>query len=47
MIGSMLGALHIPTVVVQEGGYHAPQLGKNVQTLLTGFSDAMSRKKHK
>ncbi|MBI2798197.1 hypothetical protein HYX70_02730 [Candidatus Saccharibacteria bacterium] len=32
-----VGALGIPTVVVQEGGYHLPSLGTSVETWLSGL----------
>jgi acetoin utilization deacetylase AcuC-like enzyme len=38
-IGELLGSLHLPTVVVQEGGYCAAQLGTNVANFLLGLRD--------
>lgn len=38
-IGAAVRALNLPTLVVQEGGYYTPDLGKNVASLLTGFAD--------
>lgn len=35
--GNILGALGIPTVVVQEGGYHLPTLGQLVGAALDGI----------
>ena len=35
--GERLGALGLPTVLVQEGGYHLPTLGALVLSVLTGF----------
>ena len=32
-----LGALRLPTVIVQEGGYAVDDLGENVVSVLTGF----------
>lgn len=36
--GARLGALALPTVHVQEGGYHLPSLGALVRRCLTGFA---------
>jgi acetoin utilization deacetylase AcuC-like enzyme len=36
--GLLLGALGLPTVAVQEGGYHLPTLGDLVVATLTGLS---------
>ena len=36
--GVALGALHLPTVVVQEGGYHLPTLGQLVGSALDGLA---------
>jgi len=38
--GEVLGALGVPTVAVQEGGYHLPTLGGLVLATLTGLSSA-------
>ncbi len=38
-LGRMLAGLNYPTVVVQEGGYYTPDLGKNVTQLLKGMLD--------
>ena len=35
--GSVLAALGLPTVVVQEGGYHLPTLGRLVGSALDGL----------
>jgi acetoin utilization deacetylase AcuC-like enzyme len=35
--GRLLAALELPTVLVQEGGYHLPSLGPLVRTVLAGF----------
>ncbi|MBK5267395.1 MAG: histone deacetylase family protein, partial [Acidimicrobiia bacterium] len=37
--GSVLGALNLPTVVVQEGGYDLANLG----ALVVGFLDGLER----
>lgn len=37
MIGSALGALRLPTVIVQEGGYLSDDLGSNLSAFLGGF----------
>ena len=34
----MLAALGLPTVAVQEGGYHLPTLGSLVVATLTGLA---------
>ena len=36
-IGAALGALNLPTLLVQEGGYLSPCLGANLQAVLRGF----------
>lgn len=36
-IAEIISKLNLPTVVVQEGGYEAKRLGKNVATFLEGF----------
>lgn len=36
-IGSRLAGLELPTLVVQEGGYYTPHLGRNVTAFLEGF----------
>ena len=41
--GALLGALGLPTVVVQEGGYHLPTLGRLVGAALAGFADGAGR----
>ena len=38
-IGRRIRALNIPTLVVQEGGYGVPDLGRNVVALLKGLAD--------
>lgn len=38
-VGAAIRALGLPTVVVQEGGYYASHLGRNVVSLLGGMSD--------
>lgn len=39
-IGATLGALNLPTLLVQEGGYLSPHLGANLQAALRGFESA-------
>jgi acetoin utilization deacetylase AcuC-like enzyme len=39
-IGHAIGALKLPTVMVQEGGYLAPELGDNLASFLDGFARA-------
>ena len=36
-IGSAIAALSLPTVIVQEGGYLCPELGDNLEAVLTAF----------
>jgi acetoin utilization deacetylase AcuC-like enzyme len=36
-IGTMICKLELPLIVVLEGGYHGPQLGKNFLALMTGL----------
>ncbi|WP_168929566.1 histone deacetylase family protein [Nocardioides sp. GY 10127] len=40
LAGEILGGLGIPTVVVQEGGYHLPSLGSLVRAYLEGHEGA-------
>jgi len=37
-IGARLGAIGLPTVLVQEGGYPCPELGTNLVAVLGGFA---------
>ena len=39
VIGARVAALKIPTAVIMEGGYAIDALGRNVSSLLSGFSD--------
>ena len=39
-IGLRIRALNKPTLVVQEGGYHVPDLGRNVVTLLQALAES-------
>ena len=39
--GELLGGLHLPTVVVQEGGYHLPTLGGLVASYLDGHTSTL------
>lgn len=41
--GRFLGGLGLPTVAVQEGGYHLPSLGELVAAYITGHSSAGGR----
>jgi acetoin utilization deacetylase AcuC-like enzyme len=36
-LGAKIAAFDLPTIVLQEGGYHLPTLGKNVVTFLKGI----------
>ncbi len=36
-LGQLISKLNLPTVVLQEGGYHTKDLGANVKSFLTGF----------
>ncbi len=38
--GELLGALGLPSVLVQEGGYHLPSLGGLVAAYLDGHASA-------
>jgi len=38
--GRVLGALGLPTVVVQEGGYNLPSLGGLVAAYLSGHAES-------
>jgi acetoin utilization deacetylase AcuC-like enzyme len=37
-MGQLVGSLELPTVVLQEGGYHLPSLGANVAGFLRGVT---------
>jgi acetoin utilization deacetylase AcuC-like enzyme len=39
--GALIGALHLPTLIVQEGGYSTRVLGINTRKFLTGVRQAM------
>ena len=39
-IGGALGAMNLPTVIVQEGGYLSKHLGPNLAAALGGFEAA-------
>jgi acetoin utilization deacetylase AcuC-like enzyme len=41
--GKMIGSLHIPTLVVQEGGYRTRVLGTNARQFFKGLFDGMNR----
>lgn len=43
-VGERIGALGLPTVAVQEGGYYTPHIGRNVEALLLGLAEGMSRR---
>ncbi len=38
--GQLLGAMKLPTLVVQEGGYRTRTLGKNAKHFFRGLVDA-------
>ena len=39
-IGAAIGALCLPTLLVQEGGYNLDAIGRNVVNVLSGVEDA-------
>ena len=39
-IGALIAGLNLPTLIVQEGGYHLPHLGLNLVSLLQGLGTA-------
>ena len=39
-MGAAIGALELPTLFVQEGGYDLGVIGRNVVNVLTGFEGA-------
>lgn len=41
-VGVRIGRLGLPTVAVQEGGYHAEHLGRNVVALLGGLTEGQA-----
>jgi acetoin utilization deacetylase AcuC-like enzyme len=44
-VGSLVGRLKLPTVVVQEGGYYTPHLGRNAVALLGGLVDGRKQRR--
>lgn len=38
-IGQKIAELNLPTLIIQEGGYHLPQLGASVVSLLNGLEN--------
>lgn len=44
-VGERIGALGLPTVAVQEGGYYTPHIGRNVKSLLAGLAEGARGKK--
>jgi acetoin utilization deacetylase AcuC-like enzyme len=45
-LGEVIGRIRKPTVIVQEGGYYTPHLGRNASALLLGFSEGAQPRKH-
>jgi acetoin utilization deacetylase AcuC-like enzyme len=43
-IAAAIATLNLPTVIVQEGGYLCPELGDNLSSFLTGFTDRQAAK---
>jgi len=43
-MGRMTGALHLPSLIIQEGGYDTRVLGINARSFLTGFWTGMYQK---
>ena len=41
--GSLIGALQLPTLLVQEGGYAVDALGANVRAFLQGLMEPAGR----
>ncbi|MDP1624063.1 MAG: hypothetical protein Q8M08_17195 [Bacteroidales bacterium] len=41
--GREIGKLHLPTLIVQEGGYRNQSLGANARAFFTGFYDTLRR----
>lgn len=37
LVGDVIAQLGLPTVIVQEGGYYLPHLGRNVEAFLSAF----------
>jgi len=47
-VGRRIGGLHIPTLLVQEGGYNIRSLGRNAARMLTGVcAGALNRRTKK
>jgi acetoin utilization deacetylase AcuC-like enzyme len=43
-MASAIAGLELPTVLVQEGGYYCPDLGRNLAAFLSGFETRHSRR---
>ena len=41
--GKMIGSLHLPTLIVQEGGYRTRLLGSNIRHFFLGLWTGMHR----
>ena len=41
-IGRRIGGLRLPSVIIQEGGYHLQNLRKGVRGFLVGFGVGMT-----
>jgi acetoin utilization deacetylase AcuC-like enzyme len=41
-LGTAIGALDLPSVIVQEGGYHLESLDANARAFFGGFTAARS-----
>ncbi len=44
-VGVLIGRMKLPTVVVQEGGYYTPHLGRNALALLDGLVEGRKKRR--
>ncbi len=44
-VGTLIGRLKLPTLVVQEGGYYTPHLGRNAVALLHGLAEGRKKRR--
>ena len=44
-VGELIGRMHYPTAVIQEGGYYTPHLGRNARALLQGIRAGLNNKR--
>ncbi|HKK41115.1 MAG TPA: histone deacetylase family protein [Bacteroidales bacterium] len=45
--GRMIGAMHLPTIVVQEGGYRTQSIGRNAKAFFDGYVTSRTNSENK